>query len=99
MAARLPTTIEHTASTVSICCQSVAVLIRPSTSRRTVIAKAASLGAPATISVTAVGAPWYTSGTHMWKGTTPSLKARPATMNTRPKVSTCLLIWPVSVAL
>ncbi|MNY52433.1 hypothetical protein D3C86_1881020 [compost metagenome] len=60
------------------------------------MANAASLGAPPIMSVTAVGAPWYTSGTHMWNGTTPSLNARPATTNTRPSVSTCG--EPLSVA-
>src|SRR5690606_41982358 len=38
--------------------------------------------------LTEVGAPWYTSGTHMWNGTAPSLNARPATTNTRPNTST-----------
>ena len=35
----------------------------------------------------------------MWKGTTPSLKARPATTNTTPKVSTVPLMRPVEMAL
>ena len=89
MAARLPISSEATDSTASICCQSTAKGARPSTSRRITMANAASLGAPPIIRVTAVGAPWYTSGTHMWNGTTPSLKARPATTNTNPSVSTC----------
>ena len=54
------------------------------------MAKAASLGAEPRNRVTAVGAPSYTSGTHMWKGTAPSLKATPTSRNTRPKVSTML---------
>ena len=56
----------------------------PFTSRRTAMAKAASFGAVPTSRVTAVGAPWYTSGIHMWNGATPILKASPATRNTRP---------------
>jgi hypothetical protein len=48
----------------------------------------ASLGAEARNSVIAVGAPWYTSGTHMWKGTAPSLKPTPTTMNTTAKAIT-----------
>ena len=31
-------------------------------------------------SVMTTGAPWYTSGTHMWNGTAPNLKARPTTI-------------------
>ena len=30
----------------------------------------------------------------MWNGTTPSLNARPATMNTRPNTSTWCFTWP-----
>jgi hypothetical protein len=33
----------------------------------------------------------------MWNGTTPSLKARPATMKTTPKVSTVGLTWPLAM--
>ncbi len=58
IAARLPISIDPTASTTIICCQSTASPSMPSTSRRIVIAKAASFGAPAISSVTAVGAPW-----------------------------------------
>ena len=92
MAARLPTSNEPIASTASICCQSMAKGSKPSTSNRIVMAKAASLGALPIIKVTAVGAPWYTSGIHMWNGTTPSLNARPATTNTNPNTSTWCLI-------
>ena len=63
------------------------------------MANAASFGAPATSRVTTVGAPSYTSGIHMWNGTAPSLKARPATMNTRPNTSTWWRIWPELTAL
>ena len=58
IAARLPRAIEPTDSTTSICCQSTAIPSMPSTKSRMVIANAASLGAPAISSVTAVGAPW-----------------------------------------
>ena len=57
IAARLPMTSEATASTVSICCQSMASGSNPSTSKRITIPKAASLGAPPIIKVMAVGAP------------------------------------------
>ena len=36
--------------------------------------------------VTEVGEPWYTSGVHMWKGTAETLKARPTSMKTIPKI-------------
>ena len=58
IAARLPSSIEPTESSTSICCQSTARPSMPSTRRRMVIANAASLGAPPTSSVAAVGAPW-----------------------------------------
>ena len=58
MAARLPSVIDTTDSTISICCQSVARPDRPSTRMRKVMPNAASLGAPEISSVTAVGAPW-----------------------------------------
>ena len=35
----------------------------------------------------------------MWNGTAPSLKARPATTKTMPRLSTARLIWPVPIAL
>ncbi len=95
MAARLPTSNEATASMPSICCQSSAMGNMPSTNKRMTMANAANLGAPAIIRVTAVGAPSYTSGTHMWNGAAPNLKARPATTNTTPKASTRLSALPV----
>src|SRR6478735_6825363 len=45
---------------------------------------AAIFGAEPMNNVIGVGAPWYTSGSHMWNGAAPNLKAMPATMNTRP---------------
>ncbi len=99
MAAKLPTSKEATAKTANICCQSMAKGSKPSTNKRMVMAKAANLGAAAIIKVTAVGAPWYTSGTHMWNGTTPSLNAKPQTTKTKPKTITWCLIWPEATAL
>ena len=99
MAAKLPMSKEPTAMMPSICCQSIASGNKPSTSKRIMMANAASLGAPPIIRVMAVGAPWYTSGIHMWNGTTPSLNARPATTNTKPNTSTWWRIWPELIAL
>ena len=58
MAARLPTSSEPTASTISICCQSIASGSMPCTSRRMQMANAANWGAAPISKVTAVGAPW-----------------------------------------
>ncbi len=66
-------------------CQSNSSPASATPSSRSMNANAASLGAVPISSVTAVGAPWYTSGTHMWYGTAPSLKAMPETTNTSPK--------------
>ena len=38
--------------------------------------------------VTGVGAPWYTSGVHMWNGAAATLKPRPTSMNAMPSSST-----------
>ena len=58
IAAKLPINSDATDSTMSICCQSKASGNKPSTNKRITIANAASLGAPAIIKVTPVGAPW-----------------------------------------
>ena len=88
------------ASSASICCQSGASAGSALMSSRTAMAKAAIFGPELMINVTGVGAPWYTSGIHMWKGTTPSLKASPETTNTRPKTrnvrSEALAAWRVT---
>ena len=94
-ATMLPMASDSTAKMTSICCQMGASSMVASPSRRNSSAKAPSLGPAATSSVAAVGAPWYTSGTHMWNGTAPSLKARPATRNTTPKASTCCEAMPL----
>jgi hypothetical protein len=57
IAARLPSTIEAAATSISIICHSSAMSNSAQISRRTAIANAASLGAVAITSVTAVGAP------------------------------------------
>ena len=87
MAVMLPTPIDNTASTASMPAQWIIIGCNASTRIRITKAKAASLGAVPMNMVIAVGAPWYTSGTHMWNGTAPSLKARPATRKARPNTS------------
>ena len=34
--------------------------------------------------VTGIGAPWYTSGVHMWKGAADTLNAKPTPISTMP---------------
>ena len=99
IAVRLPITSDSTASATSICCQSIARRGRPTARMRIIIANDASFGAAPSSSVTAVGEPWYTSGTHMWNGTAPSLKAMPATTNTRPNTRSVWLAPPLDTSL
>ena len=65
MAMMLPAPMDSTDRITSIAVQSPCMPGRPSTSRRMSIPKAAILGALPMNSVTDVGAPSYTSGTHM----------------------------------
>ena len=46
---------------------------------------------------TGVGAPWYTSGTHIWKGTTAILKPNPAISSTLATTSSERLSAPCSL--
>ena len=50
-------------------------------------ANAAVLTAAAMNPVTGDGAPWYTSGVHMWNGTAPTLNANPTSINASPPSS------------
>ena len=78
IAARLPIAREQTASTatatvqISDCSGNAVTRIR-SMSTKPAIFVAADMNA-----VTVVGAPWYTSGVHMWNGAAETLKASPA---------------------
>jgi hypothetical protein len=54
---QLPIAIDSTDRMISIDCQSSAIVIRPLTSRRITMAKAANLGAEPMNRVTEVGAP------------------------------------------
>ncbi len=47
-------------------------------------AKAPALATAAMNPVTGDGAPWYTSGVHMWNGTAATLKAKPTIRSARP---------------
>jgi hypothetical protein len=50
-------------------------------------AKPAALEAVDRKAVTGVGAPWYTSGAHMWKGAAATLKQRAASTISPPAAS------------
>ena len=71
----------------------------PASSSRQAMPNAASFGAELTNSATGAVAPWYTSGSHMWNGAAPSLKATPATMNTVPVSSSVRSSEPATAAL
>ena len=83
----LPAIIDSSERISSIPCQSNAIAASDPTRSRVMKPNAASFGAAPTNRVIAVGAPSYTSGSHMWYGTAPSLKAMAETTNTRPKAS------------
>ncbi len=55
---------------------------------RSSAAKAAAFTPAAMNAVTTVGAPWYASGVHMWKGTSDTLKANPTRSSPTPTVNT-----------
>ena len=50
-------------------------------------AKPAAFVADAMNAVTGVGAPWYTSGVHMWNGTAATLKPSPTRRSAKPASS------------
>src|SRR5580698_3245071 len=60
-------------------------------STRNKAAKAPTLATAAMKPVTGDGAPWYTSGVHMWNGTAATLKAKPTSTRARPARSSPLV--------
>ncbi len=72
------------ATKASSVCHSGARWGRPPEKTRTIIAKAAALVPTDMKAVTGSGAPWYTSGVHMWKGAADTLNAKPTPMSTMP---------------
>src|SRR6185503_4293293 len=82
IATRLPIPNDSTHSTISMSRQPPSCRPpRPSTSTRHTSANDAIFGTEPMNNVTGVGAPWYTSGSHMWNGTAPNLNATPTMMN------------------
>src|ERR1700730_13174260 len=72
---------------------------------RSSAANPATLVADDMKAVTGVGAPWYTSGVHMWNGTAATLNPRPTSNNAKPASSVpwsnnvcCARNWPIPVS-
>ena len=76
-APRLPTTIVSTARAATAGCHCGARAGSACTNTRSRAPKAAVFTPAAIRPVTVVGAPSYTSGAHMWKGTLATLKPKP----------------------
>src|SRR5437660_11678462 len=87
MAIRLPTTMLVAATKARRACHSGARWGRPPAKTRTIIAKAAALVPTDMNAVTGIGAPWYTSGVHMWNGAAETLNAKPTPMSTTPRIN------------
>ena len=64
--------------------QSVETTPKDVNSTRSMAANAPALATADMNPVTGEGAPWYTSGVHMWKGTAATLKAKPTSMRAKP---------------
>src|SRR5262245_60669880 len=88
-----PATIDSADSTQITGCQSQVTGWNATLNTRISAANAATLVAADMNPVTAVGAPWYTSGAHMWNGTAETLNANP--IASRPSAVTASAIDPV----
>ena len=86
-AARLPIASEAHASTAIAIRQTSSCAGNAVTSTRYVTTSAAAFVAADMNAVTDVGAPWYTSGVHMWNGAAEALKPKPAITIARPAKS------------
>src|SRR4030042_704150 len=78
----LPTTIETAARTHSTGVQSQPSGWNATLNTRMNAANAATLRPADMKAVTAVGAPWYTSGVHIWNGTAETLNPNPIARST-----------------
>ena len=81
IASTQPTTIESAASTQITGCQSHVSGWNATISTRINATKAATFVAADMNAVTGVGAPWYTSGVHMWNGAADTLNPKPIARN------------------
>src|SRR6516165_2224593 len=89
-AAMLPTARVSAASAHTAGRQSSRYVGNASVNTRIRAAKPAALVADDMNAVTGVGAPWYTSGVHMWNGTAATLKPNPTIKKAMPATSTPL---------
>src|SRR4029077_14675739 len=90
---RLPTIMLVAATNASKVCHSGARWGRPAEKTLTIIAKAAALVPTDMNAVTGIGAPWYTSGVHMWNGAAETLNANPTPISTMPsRISGLVLV-------
>ena len=67
--------------------QSVDTTPKDEKSTRSMAANAPALATAAMKPVTGEGAPWYTSGVHMWNGTAATLNAKPTSISDSPASS------------
>src|SRR5438093_8035219 len=81
MATVAPTSMVTTATLHTTGCQLRRSLCSATTKTRKIAENPAALAPAAMNPVTGVGAPWYTSGVHMWNGTAATLKPRPTASN------------------
>ena len=79
-----PTTSVSTATTQITGCQSSTRLVNPYVITRISAANPATFAADAMNAVTGVGAPWYTSGVHVWNGTAAILNRSPTSRSAIP---------------
>src|SRR5262245_28386428 len=85
-----PPTIDSADSTQMTGCQSQVTGWNATLNTRMSAANAATLVAADMNPVTAVGAPWYTSGVHMWKGTAETLNANPTASSPIPVTASAI---------
>src|SRR5437773_12200230 len=98
MARTDPTTIEIAARAQMNGVQSHASGLNDVSNTLMSAANAATFVAAAMNAVTAVGAPWYASGVHMWNGTAETLNAKPtASRPAAAKASGSGPTWPWKV--
>src|SRR5919198_6015911 len=97
MARTLPTTIVTAAMAHTNGFQSQMSGERATSNTRRNAPNAATFVAADMNAVTHVGAPWYASGVHMWKGTAATLKANPvASSPAAPRASAAVPVTPWS---
>ncbi len=77
MAATLPNVIVRIARTARIMAHSSTRVVSAPARIRISAANPAAFAPTDMKAVTDVGAPWYTSGVHMWNGTSATLKPKP----------------------